>query len=130
MPPMGMTGTVGLVAVVVVGLVGCGSGGGSPAASGLDANAPVRTLTESEVRTLCDWVAETGGGYGHVTTCDGGLTIRAKANQQACVDSLKQTAQCTATVRDVETCSMTAARNPCDLSAFASPACASVLTCN
>jgi len=58
------------------------------------------------------------------------VTVRGKADQQACVDSVKQTATCTAIVADVQTCTTRRAENPCDFSVAATlPACVALGTC-
>jgi hypothetical protein len=104
--------------------------GDAAARSGIAPQKLVRDLTDAELRTLCDWGVSLSGGYGRVTTCDGGLTARAKADQQACVDSVNQSAACTAKVQDVETCTIMRAANPCDVSIALGPQCAPVLTCS
>jgi hypothetical protein len=63
---------------------GGGAGnGGVGSASGLAPAKLVRELTDAELRTLCDWTAAKAGGYGHVTSCDGGITFRAKCSTSA-----------------------------------------------
>jgi hypothetical protein len=86
-------------------------------------------LNDAQLAQLCDWSAAKEGGYGATESCDGGITVHAKASQQDCVTSSRtETAKatCTATVSDAETCINALASDPCDIG---TPACAPLISC-
>lgn len=77
-----------------------GSAGNLPA---LDPTADVRALGAADKGVLCDWMNETLGGYGLMTTCAPGMTVSNTPNQSVCVAATLGF-QCKVTVQDVETC--------------------------
>jgi hypothetical protein len=92
------------------GTSGGGSGAGGTSVGGnlgslpaLDPSADVRTLSAGDKGVLCDWLNETLGGYGLVTTCAPGMTVSNNPNQSVCV-ATSLGFQCKVTVQDVETC--------------------------
>ena len=127
---MGRSGLV-LVGVVLLALA-CGesatsTGGGS----GVEGKRMLRDLGEDDLRRLCDWSAQQGGGYGRALRCDGGVFARTQPDQNTCVDSFRRTDSCVATVADVETCTRKKAEQPCDFGLGSwQPQCQAVLTCD
>src|SRR4051812_22939301 len=91
-------------------LAGCGSGssGNNPAdtdaaptaaaTSGLEAGRNVRSLNDTELAQLCDWMAAWLGGYERRIDCDGGAAFVYKRSQEACVRSFKKEETCVATM--------------------------------
>jgi hypothetical protein len=92
--------------------VGCSSstsGGGGR--SGVTESKSLNSLTDSDKRSLCDWVAGQLGGYGHkqTQTCTiNGQSVTvsrsAPTDQTTCVNELNIPASCTATVSQAEDC--------------------------
>jgi len=119
---------VGLV--VVFGVGGCGSSGGS---SGAPSNVPpgdtFGQLSTSQVTSLCDYLAATQGGYGRSVTCPAGDTQTTDDSQSACVSSSAQVAALcpTLTVGETEECAAAVGTNLCDFDTAS--ACAPVRNC-
>ncbi len=121
-------GTIGLAAF------GCSSSNsGSGSRSGVTESKTIVSLTDSDRKALCDWIANTEGGYGHKTTktCDGGtVTETATKDQATCVADLASApAACQATVQQSEDCVQAqAAADLCSLTTSVPAACAPLFT--
>jgi hypothetical protein len=85
------------------GTGGTSAGGNAGNVPALDPTADVRTLSADDKGVLCDWMNETLGGYGLMTTCAPGMTVSNNPNQSVCV-ATSLGFQCKVTVQDVETC--------------------------
>ncbi|HYJ10055.1 MAG TPA: hypothetical protein VEX18_13625, partial [Polyangiaceae bacterium] len=83
-----------------------GGTGGIPDLPSVDPETNLRDLTDDEKAELCDWDAETLGGYGKRTTCSDGSTVQNYTDQAQCI-SFGFTFSClTVTVGDVERCTI------------------------
>jgi hypothetical protein len=120
------------LSIAIPMLVACGGStdeddDGVGAASGLDRNARITTLDETEMGVLCDWVSARLGGYGVERDC-GEMTARTTANQEECVQSTQNvTADCAATVGQYEDCANALGGNICGL--LTEPACQPLFSC-
>lgn len=117
-------------------LAGCStnSGGGSAPAgrSGLDESKASGSLTNSELATLCDWVASIGGGYGKKTDCGGGVVLSSSASQAECIKD-KPPPSCKATVKQTEDCLLAVEKDLCAVATGKSPTpavCAPLMACS
>ena len=122
---------VGLVISLLLAASACGSSGGVPASSGLDRTKLVRDLSDTELGRLCDWAAAQLGGYAQQITCDGGLIVRSRRDQAACIREFQRTASCTATVDQAEACERQRVAQPCSLAPYTNPSaeCSALATC-
>jgi hypothetical protein len=96
--------------------------------SGLDGTKKIGTLSSTEKKQICDWVAGINGGYGRATTCDGGLNVTNAKTQSACVSKIPP-ASCEATVTEFEDCMKVDAQDPCAFAILRAPECAAVKKC-
>ena len=102
----------------------CSAGSGSvpglsgSSRSGVATGQAVNAISDADRAAICDWVAESNGGYGGsrpAIQCEGFKTTpKAPKSQADCVESLaKSAATCTATVGQVEDCLVYFQNNPC-----------------
>lgn len=127
-----------LSAVPLLFFMACGSkdpdgpqaGPSSGVNPGDDASPPrtLADLTAAERKTLCDWTANRGGGYGKTTVCDGGLVVKNVANQSTCIDQYLGACN-TVSVTEWEACRNAEVANPCALPLFTAPECLKVRRC-
>jgi hypothetical protein len=119
---------VGLVVVFAAG--GCGSSGES---SGPPSNVPpgdtLGQLSTSQVTSLCDYLADTQGGYGRSVNCPAGDTQTTDSSQSECVSSSAGVAAVcpTLTVGETEACAVAVGTSLCDFDTDS--ACAPVRDC-
>jgi hypothetical protein len=89
----------------------------------------VNTLSQPEVATLCDWVADKFGGYGKTIHCSDSSTRSSRESQADCVDSLAG-ASCQATVGDVEVCTNESLRCGSLASLLSNASCQRLIGCS
>lgn len=108
---------------------GSGTAGASGGSFSGDDQRRLGTLSDAEMRALCDWAANGLGGYGTRTTCPDGsqAPIRPAANQAACM-ATRPLATCLVTVAEFKACYGAIAADICkgDI-ALASPVCSGLL---
>lgn len=85
-------------------------------------------LTLEERKTLCDWTAEVGGGYGKTTSCSAGLSVTNAKDQAACLASYPS-ACCSVLVSEWETCRRKELADPCATPLFSAPECLRLRLC-
>ncbi len=85
-------------------------------------------LTLQERKALCDWTANVGGGYGHTTSCGGGLSVANADNQAACLASYPGDCY-TVLVSEWEACRRKELSDPCALLLFSAPECRRLRIC-
>jgi len=103
----------------------CGGGGSSgvPMTSGLPETAEVTSLSQSDISTLCSWVADYEGGPGTTLACN--YTVN---DPSRCVAGILAAKSCQLTVSQVETCAYAFYSNAC--TALGNPACGAVQLCS
>lgn len=77
---------------------------GDASSLGLDPDTNLLDLTNEQKAKLCDWVNAQLGGYGTVTECPGGNTVKNLDDRAQCIAVGLHYACTTITVREVETC--------------------------
>ena len=122
--------------LVLCVLAGCStnSGGGSAPAgrSGVDESKASGSLTNSELATLCDWVASIQGGYGKKTDCGGGVVLSSPLSQAECIKD-KPPPSCKATVKQTEDCLLAVEKDLCGVATGKSPTpaeCGPLMACS
>jgi hypothetical protein len=83
----------------------------SPSGPGVDSGKSVVALSPGEQKSLCDWIAQQYGGYGHALQCSGGgiiPAVRGPSDERSCVNNFENPPAsatfCKATVMNVENC--------------------------
>ncbi len=101
------------VAMVVMGLGGCGDDDAEDAGSGPGADRTWASLSEGERAELCDFLSEKLGGYGFQAECpDHDAAAWAAPDQATCVNSVPDT--CATPVSVMEECIDTVSKDICD----------------
>jgi hypothetical protein len=97
-------------AIILVFLEGaCGSSAASPGGPHIDSSKRLVSLSVADQLTLCNWLADLEGGYGHVTECEAsGIPLVASESEAGCLTELSNQASsfpdCPATVGQDVTC--------------------------
>lgn len=115
----------GLGVALGFALGGCGGDDGPAASSGVEGTKQLSTLSNDEIGTVCDWLADHYGGYGKKINCGIENSYSIWQNQGACTENLSPTfGQCAnATVEQMEACFSKKAASPCDRSVEAGAEC-------
>jgi hypothetical protein len=104
---------------VAASLAACSSGSSGSSGPNVDSSKRVAMLSTDEQKTVCDWIAQQWGGYGHSVTCDagGGFSVMISApwtNQTGCLAQFAQVpAGCPATVGQASACYQQGAQTAC-----------------
>jgi len=89
-------------------LLSCGGDGRPGPDSGLDGTKPVKSLPETDEKTLCDWTAGRIGGWNRTITCSDGAFLKTAADEATCISKATASAAMsgcsTLTVNDFEDC--------------------------
>jgi hypothetical protein len=111
-------------ALLAFSTAACGGNTASSSSAGpnLDSANLLIMMSNADRGTLCDWLAQQEGGYGHVTTCDAsGVPLEADADQATCVGELSMQATlfpaCPATVGQYVSCVQWFLQNWCSATA-------------
>lgn len=102
-----------IVGGAAAALVGCGDDG--------DAEIPdgkvLSTLSDAEVGSVCDYLAQLAGGYGATIACPDEEPRSVSANQQACKEEMAEFFRgCGATFGQLKACMGKMAESKCDSS--------------
>ncbi len=119
-------GTGGAAGGGATGNGGSGTGGGGTTDCTSIKDKTISQLTDTELGTMCDCVAEILGGYAQEIDCGNGVIIGSNKNQKECVDSLKpKQASCAVLVDVALTCATDT--KACDLT---SSSCLALSACS
>ncbi len=98
---------VGVCLLAGSAVLSCG-GESSSSVPNVDSSKGLVALSPGDQQSLCDWVAQLEGGYGHVTRCDAGPFLTAPMDQAMCISVLIPTAamhpNCTTTIGQYVPC--------------------------
>jgi hypothetical protein len=111
------------VTLTVLFAVACGSSNDTPIKSGLPEDAEVTSLSEADMNTLCNWVADYEGGTGTSLECN--YTVN---DPSTCVAGILAAKSCQLTVSQVETCAYAFKSDAC--TALGNPACGALQLCS
>jgi hypothetical protein len=101
----------------------CGGGANTtPSRSGLPEDEQVTSLSDADLETLCNWVADYEGGVGTTLAC--GETVD---DPTTCMSAVRAATNCPLTVSQYETCAAALRANAC--TALGNPACGVVAQC-
>lgn len=99
------------VAAALLILTACGK-----SAAGLDPEADLGDLDDSDVEALCEWTADIYGGVVGEYECEDGWTIsydEDDADVGTCVDDLSGFSACALSVAEYEGCLLAVEADPC-----------------
>jgi hypothetical protein len=124
-----MSARIGAAVAVCMVAAACSSSG-SPAGSvaGVPSSTALGSLTAQQQASLCDWVAQQYGGYGHSAPCGDAGSKDGPSTQAECVGSLGSLSGCPATVGQVSSCLQQS--GVCGADGSTSPDCAAVNACS
>jgi hypothetical protein len=103
-------------------IAACGGANNTPSRSGLPEDEQVTSLSDADLDTLCNWVADYEGGVGTTLAC--GDTVD---GPDQCTAAIRAATNCPLTVSQYETCAAAFRADAC--TALGNPACGVVAQC-